>query len=323
MKRTLVAVGVVLVAVAVVGGVVWGVSRDDDGPSGGSSAIDTTTTTRSGGGAGTTTTAPPVTVDPDAWTLVWSDGFDGPALDTSLWVPEDSDFGSGGGQLQCYLPGNVFVEGGNLVLEARQETVTCGPDRAQHPYTAGMVRGTRAQAFGAWEVRARMAPGYGLWSAAWLLPRDYPFGREGRSGELDIVEVIGREPSNVVGTLHWDHSRCGWGCSRYGRATQVTDPDAVSGFHTYRLEWTPERVAWFVDGQQYYAVGRGEKHQWASAAETPAPNSATYPEPFVESNPMYPILSLSVGGRFPHDPDATTVFPVRMEVDRIDVYAPR
>src|SRR3546814_14609163 len=59
----------------------------------------------------------PTTVDrpaPAGWRLVWSDEFDGSAVDTSVWKPYHSTYGDGNRELQCLTPGNVTASGGQL-----------------------------------------------------------------------------------------------------------------------------------------------------------------------------------------------------------------
>src|SRR6185503_14566322 len=68
--------------------------------------------------------APPRKADPavhrrapaPAWTLVWSDEFDGTALDQSKWNPIGATRPNYDGGVNYYDPSNAYVENGNLVL---------------------------------------------------------------------------------------------------------------------------------------------------------------------------------------------------------------
>ena len=65
--------------------------------------------------------------DPAGWELVWSDEFDGAAVDLTKWEFEVNARGGGNNELQYYLTNNVRVRDGLLVLEARQERYS-GPE---------------------------------------------------------------------------------------------------------------------------------------------------------------------------------------------------
>jgi beta-glucanase (GH16 family) len=156
--------------------------------------------------------------------------------------------------------------------------------------------------------------------AIWLLPRQYPYGRDGRSGELDIGEVVTSRPAEVLGSAYWSHDQCGWGCSKYADVFHLPGADAASAFHTYRLEWTPRSLKWFVDGVGYYELGDAAKYKWASQAENPPQDAPIYPAPFDETNPMYLILNLAVGGNTPGPPNSATPFPAAMDVQYARVY---
>ncbi|MEL6846584.1 MAG: glycoside hydrolase family 16 protein, partial [Bacteroidota bacterium] len=68
--------------------------------------------------------------DLDAYTLVWSDEFDGPEINLDNWSFNIGDgcdrgiCGWGNNELQYYTdrPDNAFIEDGNLVIRAKQES---------------------------------------------------------------------------------------------------------------------------------------------------------------------------------------------------------
>ena len=64
----------------------------------------------------------------DNWRLVWSDEFDGTAIDRSKWDFDVDCWGGGNNERQCYTDKrrNAAVEGGKLVITARKEKAT-GP----------------------------------------------------------------------------------------------------------------------------------------------------------------------------------------------------
>ena len=52
------------------------------------------------------------------------------------------------------------------------------------------------------DVRARLPAGTGTWPAIWLLPTDWSYGEWPASGEIDIMEMVGRDLDVVHGTVH-------------------------------------------------------------------------------------------------------------------------
>ncbi|MEZ5371676.1 MAG: family 16 glycosylhydrolase [Microthrixaceae bacterium] len=276
--------------------------------------------------ATTTPTAP--TPEPTGWDLTFADEFNGSTLDTSKWTPEHSTYGDGGGSIHCNTPDNLEVVGGALVIEGRKEAVRCpnngGRDR---DYSTGLVRtrGKFSQAYGRYEVRAQMPTGKGLWTGLWMVSETYPFGHNGQSGEIDIVETLGDRPDQAHTTAHWSYNGCGWGCANSGKSHALTGGD-ISAWHTYAVEWDPGSITWFIDGRQVYRLGEGGAYKWgdagAKADNWPSSGGAQnpFPRPFTGDNPMNLILNLQIGGTWPGYPDSTTVFPAQMRVDYVRVY---
>ncbi len=77
-------------------------------------------------------------------------------------------------------------------------------------------------------------------------------------------------------------------------------------FNTYAIDWKEGEISWSVDGQVYQTL-----KSWSSAG-------VPFPAPLDQS--FYVIVNLAVGGNWPGNPDATTSFPARMEVDYVRVY---
>lgn len=219
-----------------------------------------------------------------AWELVWADEFNSPSLDTTRWRAEDVTLVKNN-ERQSYSPSAIAIHDGRLVISS---TVASKDGR---PYTSGLVesRGRFARAFGKFEMRARLPGTKGLWPAFWLLPAD-----ESWPPEIDIMELLGHEPSKVYMTNHWGV----WPNTQH-EGTPFEGPDFTAEFHTFAVEWLPDRMDFFVDGVK----------------------RATHSKD-VPKIPFYVILNTAVGGDWPGDPDATTVLPQTFEVDYVRVYEP-
>ena len=132
----------------------------------------------------------PVDLSPPGWRLVWSDDFD--SLDDTKWERVKSHKPTNNSR-QAYLPEQVFVREGNLVILSENKLAD------GLPYRSGQVISKHAQRLGRWEVRARIPGTRGMWPAIWLLP-DGPWPS---LGEIDIMENRGNQPTITSNAFHW------------------------------------------------------------------------------------------------------------------------
>lgn len=242
----------------------------------------------------------------DGWSLVWQDEFDGAALDASKWSVQTGDgcavdlCGWGNNELQWYQGANAVVDGGLLTITARRESA------GGRAYTSARLRtvGKGDWTYGRVDVRARLPIGQGLWPAVWMLPTDEAYGTWAASGEIDIVELVGHEPNRVHGTLHYGGPFPA--NENSGAAYTLPSGTFADAFHVFSLEWEEGEIRWYVDGRRYQT-----QRQWNSTG-------GSFPAPF--DRRFHLVVNVAVGGNWPGNPDATTVFPQTMDVDWIRVY---
>ena len=249
---------------------------------------------------------------PPTWTLVWSDEFDGPAgssFDPAKWVAEVGGSGWGNQEREYYTtrPENIALDGnGHLVFTARAEpaptNLSCWYGSCRYTSARIKTKGLFSQTYGRFEARIRIPRGQGLWPAFWMLGDNIDAVGWPRSGEIDIMENIGREPNVVHGTLHGPGYSGGAGI---GAPYTLASGAFADEFHSYAVEWTPGLVAWFVDDTKYFQTTQAN-----------IPSGATW----VFDHPFFLLLNVAVGGAWPNDPDATTTFPQQMMVDYVRVY---
>jgi beta-glucanase (GH16 family) len=244
-----------------------------------------------------------------AWGLVWSDEFNGPpgsAVDSTKWSFDLGGKGWGNNELETYTsrPENVHVQDGSLIINAIKETFT-GADNLTRNYTSArlLTKHKFSQTYGRFEARIKIPFGQGIWPAFWMLGDNIDTVHWPNCGEIDIMENIGREPSVVHGTFHGPGYSGGKGI---GAAYTLTGGRKFSDdFHTFAVEWEPNVIRFYVDGNLY---------QTRTPADLPAGASWVFDHPF------FIILNVAVGGGWPGNPDATTVFPQQMRVDYVRVY---
>lgn len=243
------------------------------------------------------------------WRLVWHDEFEGPSgspIDLAKWSFDVGGGGWGNDELQSYTSrtDNAKLQGGALVIQALKETLT-GPDNLIRSYTsARLLTKTRfTQTYGRFEARIRVPYGQGIWPALWMLGNDIETAGWPSCGEIDIMENIGKEPAIVHGTLHGPGYS---GANGLTATYELAKPRKFSDdYHTFAVEWEPDQIRFYVDGHHYKTQTR---------ADLPPGNA------WVFNHPFFLILNVAVGGRFPGNPDATTVFPQLMKVDYVRVY---
>ena len=273
---------------------------------------------------------------PAGWKLVWSDEFDGQDIDRTKW---DFEIGNGffhhganvwvGGwgnnELQYYTrePENAHVEGGMLHVRAVKETLR------EFGYTSARLKSQKrdgsplfSQRYGRFEFRAKLPTGKGLWPALWMRAQDDKYGTWAASGEIDVMEALGHDPTKVLGSLHFGGR---WPANVH-HTNEYVLPRAgtIADFHVYAVEWEPGEIRWSVDGHPYavqsfwWSSGKMDAAKGLGARPTEEADLNPWPAPF--DQPFYLIMNLSVGGELPGKPDGTTVFPASLVVDYVRVY---
>jgi len=156
--------------------------------------------------------------------------------------------------------------------------------------------------YGRVEARMKMPIGQGIWPAFWMLGADFPTTNWPDCGEIDIMEYLGHDPGKVYGTVHGPGYSGGDGIN--GNAS-TTGEDFNSAYHIYELDWTADRIQWFVDGNQFHEVKKSD-----------IPSGSQW---IFDQNYFF-LLNLAVGGNWPGYPDASTTFPQKFYIDYIKVY---
>lgn len=262
--------------------------------------------------------AQPITqaLEQPAWTLFWSDEFNGPAdasVSSAKWSFDIGDgclagiCGWGNNEKQYYTNAlkNAALNGkGQLAITARiaSSGLTCyyGPCR----YTSAKIKtiGKFEQTYGRFEARIKLPQGQGLWPAFWLLGSNYQSSPWPDCGEIDIMEYRGSNTSLISSAMH--------GPGYFGNTPIVQAYTLPSGtfsdtFHVFALEWEPDQVRFYVDNTLHYTVTKATVEQHG---------------PWVFDHSFFIILNLAVGGKFDGDPAADTIFPASMLVDYVRVY---
>jgi beta-glucanase (GH16 family) len=226
--------------------------------------------------------------DRPGWKLRFDDEFDGSSLDLTKWNPNDPWGRERNNELQAYVPDAFVVKNGILSVKAEKRAASyAGKERA---YTSGMMATYQkfAQRYGRFEIRCRVPKGKGMWPAFWLLPQPLAW-----PPEIDVLEILGHQPQKAYFTHHFLNDQR----QHKSHGGSWIGPDFSADFHDFAVEWSPERIVWFVDGVERFRS-----------------------EDSIPRTRMYMLINLAVGGDWPGAPDAETVFPATFDVDYVRVY---
>lgn len=244
---------------------------------------------------------------PAGYTLEWSDEFDGQSIDPTIWTFETGDGtayglppGWGNEEKQIYTNSSdnayLSLEEGNEVL-----AITALKTGAEDYTSAKLTtEGLKSIRFGRVDIRAKVPAGNGLWPALWMLGENRPIIDWPGCGEIDIMEVLGKEPNKMYTTLHYvatDNKK-----GELQKEHPLASGNYSDNFHVYSMEWTPTKIQYLLDQTPVYE-------------ETIEGDMKEFLRPF------YVILNLAVGGYWPGDPDPTTNFPATMYVDYVRYYS--
>ncbi|XP_013792401.1 beta-agarase AgaB34-like [Limulus polyphemus] len=224
------------------------------------------------------------------WKLVWSDEFTNGISSDWEFETGNGPNGWGNNELQYYRRENTRVEGGKLIITAKEE------DYEGFRYTSAKLKTQFNKPWKDGKIEARMSiPSFrGVWVAFWMLGDITDTDSWPSSGEIDFKEHINTN-NEVRGTIHWSTSDGAH--THHGRGTN-TD------YHIYSVEWNSSVIRWFVDGNQYFEVN--------------IQRGATGTNAF--HNNVFVILNMAIGGNWPGFNVADEAFPANMYVDYVRVY---
>lgn len=242
------------------------------------------------------------------YSLVWSDEFDGTAINTNNWSYQVEPAGRFNNEWQAYTNSsdNAYIENGNMIIEAKYN----GQGLSQGNFTSArmITQGKKNFKYGKVQARIKVPYGQGIWPAFWMLGSNIKENNPNGTvnwpycGEIDIMEKVGGgiKEKELHGTIHfWEDSKNKW--TYIGGKTTTTN-NLADDFHVYEVEWDAEKIIWKLDGIEYHRQNI---------------SSSDYDE---FRNEFYILLNVAVGGDWPGAPNSTTTFPQKMLIDWVRVY---
>lgn len=243
-------------------------------------------------------------------TLIWSDEFNYTGQpDSTKWNYDLGDgcpdvCGWGNDEAEFYTSDlkNVRVENDKLIIEAHHDSL------GGKAYTSSRIKSKLKGdwLYGRIEVKAKLPHGRGTWPAIWMLSTDWKYGGWPASGEIDIMEHVGYDPGVVHGTIHTESYNHIKHTQKEGK---ITVTDTQDQFHIYAIDWLENRIDFYVDDKMYHSVIKGANdtfNEW----------------PFDQR--FHLIMNIAVGGGWGGVQGIDdSIWPQKMEVEYVRVYAPR
>lgn len=241
---------------------------------------------------------------------IWREDFDytpNGLPNPKIWSPENGDGSNtpaGGGwgnrERQYYIPSQAQIsEQGILKINASRngaDSYNCYYKKACEWISAKYITKEKIGfKYGRIEARIKGPIGAGTWGAFWMLGADIDVRRWPWCGEIDVVELVGKDPNLVYGYLH---GLLSGGNGGRGSTTQLPNGFAEE-FHTYSVDWLPDQINWYVDGVLFGSQPKVDK-DW------------------VFDHEFYLILNLAMGGNLGGNVE-TSLGSATMEVDWIKV----
>ena len=244
--------------------------------------------------------------------LLWEQTFtspDGTRPDSAVWSHDIGDGteagipGWGNQEREWYTDDAVETRDGKLVFTATKLPENRGIEAYYGPaeWSSGKIHtnGKVSFKYGRIEATIKAPTGVGTWPAFWMLGTNIAEVTWPECGEIDILEMRGRDPKTLVSTVH------GPGYSgEHGSGTEIATQPLNEGFHTFGVDWLEDSVTWHLDGVPFHTV---------------TPESVT-PNRWAFNHPHYLIMNLAMGGGFTGDIDPTLTH-AEMQVEAVRVYS--
>lgn len=244
--------------------------------------------------------------------LLWAEEFnsvEGTAPNPRFWNYDLGGGGWGNKELQWYTDNNVSTDGaGALVISAEKLPAQSDDDlpyecfgTCQYFSSRILTKGKLRFKYGRIETRIQFPSGTGTWPAFWLLGSNIDAKTWPLSGEIDVVELRGREPNLAIGTVHGP----GYSGAEGKTGVKRTNVSLADGFHVYAIDWAPNKITWYLDGKRFHTV-----------------TSKSVPKgKYVFNQDFFLIMNLAMGGEFDGGQMDTSIEKAEYKIDYIRYYS--
>lgn len=226
--------------------------------------------------------------------LVWSDEFNGDAVDETKWniiegmanhaaiynrdavnIRKDND----GSYLDIKSKNLGSTDA--LVQAVGLDDYDGSPLNPKVTWSSGRVEAKNKFSFqyGRIAVRAKPNDSQGIWPAIWMLAQD-----ETGHDEIDVLEYLGQDPWGAWTTNHFGIL----GVNKGSQGQENSNYESWSqSFHVFEAEWSPDAITFFIDGRRVFSTTAGRNDGRDG----------------MHARPMFPILETQVGDGWVGDVD--------------------
>ena len=256
----------------------------------------------------------PMAINAQEYELIWNDEFDYRGKpDKEKWTHETGFIRNLEEQYYTKRKKNAIVKDNVLKIIARKEEYRnrkFDPDIQNYRYNTKKAYYTSASLhthkkfdlnFGKIEVRAKLPQGKGVWPAIWMLGSNFHDIEWPYSGEIDILEFVGKDPYTIHATVHYPKGKSANIKSEGGQLELETSP--TKAFHIYGMNWDSEKIEFSFDNHVYYTFKIDE--------------ADTENNPF--KKPFFLILNFALGGKWAGEID-DSIFPQEYVIDYVRIY---
>ncbi len=246
--------------------------------------------------------------------LIWSDEFNYKGKpDPEKWTHEIGFIRNLEEQYYTSRKKNAVVKNGVLKIITRKEQYRnrrYNPKIQNYRYNTHKAQYTSASLhthkkfhlqFGKIEVRAKLPKGKGVWPAIWMLGTNFFTTKWPYSGEIDILEYVGKYPKNIHATVHYPKKNT-YQIKSEGANLALKEAPSEN-FHVYEMNWDSEKIEFSIDGKIYYKFIISE--------------ADTINNPF--RKPFFLIINLAIGGTW-GGPVDEAIFPQEYLIDYVKIY---
>ena len=182
------------------------------------------------------------------WSKTFEDLFSTNLNSWNIW-----NGGAFNNELQFYQASNLSIANGNLLIAAREETVS-GPTNPFDPtpktfnYTSGRIESktnfsaSTSSPSVRMMARIKLPSGYGMWPAFWSYGDPWP-----TQGEIDILEARGQEDFKYQ-TNYFYGRTANRNQVRGAEGFVTTDVSLQSCYHVYEMIWSQNDLKFYFDG---------------------------------------------------------------------------
>ena len=174
-----------------------------------------------------------------------------------------------------------------------------------HIYQSARIntKGKFSFLYGQIDFVAKLPLGKGTWPALWMMSEDNRYGYWPKSGEIDIMEHVGRDPGKLLLCIHtelYNHRND----EQY--FTLLDAPRITEGFHKFSLVWQVDKIIYLLDDLEVARYEKGEN------------GFDTSYEGWPFDHPFYLLMNLAIGGSLGQEPDPS-VFPQEFIIQSVKV----